>query len=288
MITEEGRRVSKEGLIKILWRGNNKRLFESVIVPFYDKNFYTLCLSTQSGCHMGCKICQTSRYNYPGEINLSVEEILEQALLTGEIAKENFAMPLDEISFMGMGEPLDNLVNVCESVESLSDRGYERIAISTVGIIKGLEFLINYSFKKAPRLQLSLHGINNRNTLIPIDKTNSARAVIPLCIEYSESCGSPLTLNWALIEGINDYNNEAVFLGESFDPRKTRINLSSYLGKDYPASSQSTKERFKQLIEITSYKKYGAKTPVNIFQVKGEDIEAGCGQLVGNYIADNL
>ena len=93
---------STDNSIKMLWESESKQLFESVCVPFYQKGFYAICLSSQAGCNLGCVICETAKYNYdPKSINISAENLYHQALKTKKIGDEKYkGMPFDEFSFM--------------------------------------------------------------------------------------------------------------------------------------------------------------------------------------------
>lgn len=274
--------VSNDKSIRLLWDSNG-RIFESATIPFFKKGFYAVCLSTQSGCKMNCSICATCNLPYDGNINLAGSELIEQAVLTKDLAaREYSALKFDEFSFMGMGEPMCNLDNLYTAVNSLASQGYSS-AVSTIGFLPGLKKFVDLDFVRPPRLQISLHGILNRQKVIPLEVTHPFRESFQLGRYYALKTKTPLSINWVLLKGVNDSLDEANLLGRILDPSFCRLNITEYVGRNFVSPTKIEREEFLANVKRSSREFYGSELTAYAFDLLGKDIEAGCGQLVGKF-----
>lgn len=276
---------AKSKTVKLVWQSNERkgRIFETSIVPSERKGHYSICLSSQCGCSYKCSFCASTKYTYPSDKNLTTDELLSQARQSLRVSDKVFSnLRLFQFSFMGIGEPLDNFDNIYNAISAISDRGYST-SLATIGHISGLQSLIEKSDLIQPKLRLSLHAFRNRQSLIPAESIYPASRAIPLCNEYSEKTGTQLTIAWLLLKGINDTYEDAEEIGFKFNPQITRVHLPTYLGNVYETPSLKEKEMFRDRITQASRLKWGEPITVDLQNILGGDIEAGCGQLVGKY-----
>ncbi len=249
---------------------DNKKI-ESVIMSKNDK--VTFCLSSQVGCPFKCAFCATGTMGFSR--NLTADEILAQFILMRAISKK-----VTNIVFMGMGEPLLNTKNLFKAIEIINsvkcfNLGIRHITISTAGEILGIKHLIERDLDC--RLAVSLHSLKNdiRNELMPINRKYSLEDLIKILKRYSSRGKRMITLEWTLIENVNDSVNDAyrlVNLKKEFPFKVNIIPLNPvehYKGK---APSKDKITRFKSILHdngvevIERYK-------------RGQSISAGCGQL---------
>ena len=250
---------------------------EAVLMRHYsDRN--TLCLSSQVGCPIGCSFCATGALGF--KRNLSAEEIVDQFLIFARFLKlEN--EKIDNVVFMGMGEPLLNYGNVIKAIKILNDKeginlGARSISISTVGIASGIRDLLD--FKIQINLAFSLHAPNNRirSKLIPSSMENDLDHLIPLLKKYVEKNKRRLMVEYVMIEKINDSDENAKELAKlikEISQKLCLVNLIPYneTGKFKPSSP----ERIEKFLEVLE--KSGIKGTIRASL--GSDIEGSCGQL---------
>ena len=190
--------VSEDGTQKLLFKTNNGKLIESVLIP--DDDRLTLCISSQVGCKMNCDFCMTGKMGF--QDNLSVNEILNQVY-----ASPN-SEALTNIVFMGMGEPLDNYENVMKTIEILSADyslawSPKRITLSTIGVTPKLERFLEES---GCHLAISLHSpiAEQRQTIMPIEKKYPIEEIIELLKKYDWSKQRRLSFEYIMFDGVND------------------------------------------------------------------------------------
>jgi len=267
---------SKDGTIKIaftLWDGN---IIEGVLIPTSTR--MTACVSSQVGCSLSCKFCATGYLER--QRNLDPGEIFDQVVLIGQLATKNYNIPLSNIVFMGMGEPLLNYSNVMKGIEHITKpdglgMSPQRITLSTAGITKMIKRLGDENVKF--NLALSLHAANDerRSSIMPINDTNNLEMLAEALNYFYEKTGTRVTLEYCVINDTNDHEQEALELAQFARKVKCKINLIEYNPiefANFKASSSEKIEKFAALLEKQ-------KLIVNIRRSRGKDIDAACGQL---------
>ncbi|MBK8882820.1 MAG: radical SAM protein [Bacteroidales bacterium] len=261
--------LSADGTIKYLFRTPDGRAFESVFIP--DKKRNTVCISTQSGCRMGCSFCLTAAYGFHG--NLSAGEIVNQVLSIPEAGK------VTHVVLMGMGEPMDNLDNVLKACEimtaewglSLSPRN---ITVSTVGITHGIErFLADCECN----LTLSLFSpfTDERKVMIPIETLYPVNSIIKLLRRYPLKKKRRISLAYMMIKDLNDTDRHLAELKAITSGSRIRVNLLPFHPASNGIKSLSSSERmmfFKHNLVISGIS-------ASIRKSRGADISAACGLL---------
>jgi 23S rRNA (adenine2503-C2)-methyltransferase len=268
-------RISRDGTKKYLfelWDGNR---IESVLIP--DDHRFTLCISTQVGCALGCTFCLTGRV---GKIrNLKPSEILDQFL---EVNNRN-SHSVTNVVFMGMGEPLDNIESTVRALKTFTHPDFigfspKKITVSTSGIspkIKklGEEISVNLSVSlNAPRDDL-------RNEIMPINKKYPIKELIEESAKFPVPKRKNLTFEYVLLKGINDSDKDARELGELLKGVRCKINLIPF-NEAAPLPYRSPNgERVLEFQKILI--SYGIN--VRIRKNRGRDILGACGQLAAEY-----
>jgi len=278
-LTLEKELSSKDGHThKYLYRLEDGSAIETVLMAYHDRN--TVCISSQVGCAMGCKFCATGNMGFIR--NLTSGEIVEQVIKSAAILSSN-ENRLTNVVFMGMGEPFHNYKAVREAITILNDSegfgmGKRRFTISTVGIVPGIKKLIEE--KSQVNLAISLHAADDqlRSKIVPINDKYKISALMTVCDAYLETTRRRITIEWALIDGVNDTDEQARKLiglinGKLFHVNLIQLNpVEHYPGK--PAMDQSARN-FQKIIEASGI-------PCTIRLRRGIDIQAGCGQLASN------
>ncbi len=265
---------SKDRTEKFLFKLSDGNFIETVLIPAQGRK--TVCLSTQVGCKFACAFCASGLRGF--KRNLFSGEMTGQILYL----QQNLGYSLTNFVFMGMGEPLDNYENVIKAILIMnSPQGMgiasRRITLSTSGIVPGIEKLKNLGLQV--NLSLSLHAANDelRSRLMPVNKKYPLEKTIRACEDYLEEGGRKMTLEYVLIEDVNDSPQDAEGLAEISRRLRAKVNLIPYsfvCGLDFKVPSKKAIARF---MEILEEKKVG----VTLRRSKGQDIQAACGQLAG-------
>ncbi len=261
--------VSEDGTQKLLFKTNNGKLIESVLIP--DEERLTLCISAQVGCKMNCDFCMTGKMGF--QDNLSVNEILNQVYSSPN------SEDLTNIVFMGMGEPLDNYENVMQSIEILSaDYGLawspKRITVSTIGVTPKLELFLEES---KCHLAISLHSpmSDQRQTIMPIEKKYPIAEIIELLSGYDWSKQRRLSFEYIMFDGVNDsliYARELIKLLSGLYCRVNLIRFHAIPGSSLKSASNETMVKFRDFLTSKGI-------ICTIRASRGEDISAACGML---------
>lgn len=269
---------SSDGTIKCAFKLHDNTFIEGVLIP---TKRMTACVSSQVGCSLDCKFCATGYLKR--ERNLTAAEIFDQVCLLNKLAIETYGKGLDNIVYMGMGEPLLNFAEVMRSVELItSPEGLgmspQRITISTAGIVKMIQKMADDGARF--NLALSLHAANNekRSAIMPINDTNNLEMLAEALKHWYEKTGNRPTLEYAVIEGVNDDQEEVRELIHFARKFPCKINLIEYnpIGPaDYKPTGKTKLQHFADGLEA-------AKLIVNIRRSRGKDIDAACGQLINN------
>lgn len=263
---------------KFLFKLFDDNYVESVLLSNNDR--WTACISSQVGCKYGCIFCRTSQMNFIR--NLQSFEIVEQFGALNDYLIKYKGVKINNLVFMGMGEPLDNYNNIIKSVNILSQSGgYElsknRMTLSTCGHIQGIKKLIME--KDSPQLAISLNSPEQeqREFLMPWAKTWRLNELIRTAIEFSKAKRNRVTLEYIMIKDFNDsisYANKLLNLVR--DKSRFKINLIPFnkggSSLDFEPSSYETIEAFQNHLKQN-------KLSAHLRHTKGEDILAACGQL---------
>lgn len=262
----------RDGTIKLQITLEDGRAIETVLLTDREGR-KTACVSCQAGCGMGCKFCQTGRLGFGR--NLNAGEIVQEFLMM-----EKEAGKLDNIVFMGMGEPMQNLGEIRKAIEILSSRdgrnlSTRRITLSTCGLIKGIYELAD----KGPsiRLAVSLTTADPqlREELMPVTKANPLPELKEAIKYYSDKTGMRVTLEAALLSGVNTGRESARRLIEFARDLDAYINLIPWNpveGLPFTSPSGSECRGFVSMLEE-------AGLNVNLRTRRGRDIGGACGQL---------
>lgn len=275
------RQVSEDGTTKLLLRMADGRTVESVLMPDFHPDRAAGCISSQVGCAMGCDFCATTQTGF--ERNLTAGEIVEQFLQLRREAR-SAERTLRTIVFMGMGEPMLNLRHVLAAVRRIADPvlgafGWRQITISTVGIVPGIDELREADL--GVQLAVSLHAPDDatRADLLPMGRRFEVQEVLAAADRYQASSGRITTIQYCLLEGVNDSLAQARDLSRLLAGRHMRVNLLRYnptglslRGRTYAPSSVEKTEAF--LAELRA-----GGTVAHLRRARGPDIDAACGQL---------
>lgn len=261
--------VSSDGTKKYLYRVLNNKYIETAFIP--DDDRATICVSSQSGCKMGCVFCMTGKQGFQG--NLSSNEILNQFRSLPEFNQ------LTNMVFMGMGEPLDNINEVLKSLEILTgDWGYgwspTRITVSTVGILNTIREFLE---KSRCHLAISLHSPfdDERRKLMPIQRTNTVREVLDIIRNFDFNSQRRVSFEYILFEGLNDSARHVKELVRILNGIKCRINLIRFHpvpGSEFRSPDEKGLMDFREALNAK-----GIITTIRAS--RGVDIQAACGLL---------
>jgi len=286
VLTKQSGDTTKKLLLKL----EDGSLIETVVILApqtgvgVDKSRKTICISTQVGCAYGCKFCASGLAGWKRD--LTVGEIVSQLLqvcrmedATTPRAREELAS-FDNIVVMGMGEPLANYDNLMQALKILNAPwglhfGARRVTISTSGIVPKIEQLAQEPLSF--RLAISLHGATDtvREQIMPINRKYPLDQLIPAAKAFADKHGRMITLEFILIEGINDAIEQAKALAEIAKKVHAHVNLIPYntvAGLDWRRPSIKRQDTFANILRER-------KVSVTLRREKGHDISAACGQL---------
>ncbi len=260
---------------KILFSLPDNEEIEAVLMKYTKRR--TLCISTQSGCAMGCVFCATGQMGF--RRHLSSGEIIEQVLYFTRILQAENDRPTN-IVLMGMGEPFHNYEATMEAIDRLNDPdgmqfGARRFTISTVGLVPAIRRFTQE--KSQVNLAISLHSVDDslRSEMLPINNRYPLMELMDACKEYVRETGRRITFEWALIRDTNDSPAEAEALAGYLRGILCHVNvipLNPTLGYPGEPTPRARALAFQQIL-----KRNGISCTVRIR--RGIDIQAGCGQL---------
>jgi 23S rRNA (adenine2503-C2)-methyltransferase len=260
---------------KFAFRLADGKRIESVLMP--NATHYTLCVSTQVGCAMGCDFCMTAKMGL--ERNLSADEIVQQVVEAARTIKDGKI--LRNIVFMGMGEPFHNYENLVDALDILGEDfgfgfSWRRMTVSTSGLVPAIRRFAQD--KTRANLAVSLNGARDevRTRLMPINKRWNISALMEACREFPSDTRYRLTFEYVLIEGVTDDLADARRLVKLLHGMKCKVNLIPYNagpGNPYQAPPAGQVRAFQE--ELLNR---GILATVRIS--KGQDIAAACGQLI--------
>ena len=265
-----------DGTKKVRFLLADGEAIESVLLP--ERGHFTLCVSTQVGCALGCKFCLTGKRGWVR--NLKPSEILDQVLSVR--ATLTPGEKLTNLVLMGMGEPLQNFGNVLQALEILrSPRGLQfsnrRITLSTAGIIPEMVTLL--SRKNFVKLAISLNATTDeqRSQLMPINRQYPLKDLLAACRSVPLANRERITFEYVLIRGVNESEEDARRLTRLLKGMQAKVNLIPF--NEHPGSffRSPTEEAVQKFRGILMAKHFTAM----VRQSKGADILAACGQLGG-------
>ncbi len=270
--TVEKVRTSEDGTSKFLLRFDDGSGVETVLIPGEDHD--TLCISTQVGCAMGCRICRTAKMGFIR--NLSAGEIVSQLLTVRRRVPES---RISNIVFMGMGEPLANFAETARAISVLTHPNgpqisWRRLTVSTSGVIPGI---VKLGKTVRAKLAVSLNAVTDdqRNTIMPINRKYPISELLKVLKSYPLSRGDRITIEYVLIDKFNDSDADARQLVKLLNPIRAKVNLiplNDDMSKEFRSPSSDRVVRFQEILMSRS-------VLAIIRRSRGRDILAACGQL---------
>lgn len=249
---------------------------EGVLIPSSSRT--TACISTQSGCPLGCKFCATGLFGF--QRNLSIGEIFDQVTILNDLSITQYQKPLSNIVIMGMGEPFLNYEAVIGAIQKITSpelmgMSPKRITLSTSGLVP--EIMRFADEDCGVQLAISLHSANQqfRESIMPIAKKYPLSELVKALKYYHAKTSERITFEYLLIEGVNDTLNDAQELAAFCKNFPVKINLIQYNeveGISYKKPTPETVTDFGAFLE-------NKNLIVNIRRSRGGDIAAACGQL---------
>lgn len=268
--------VSADRTIKSTFKLHDTHLIEGVLIPTTER--MTACVSSQVGCSLTCKFCATGYMDR--KRNLNADEIYDQVVLINQQAVDNYGIPLSNIVYMGMGEPLLNYSNVLKSVDRITaedglNMSYKRITVSTAGIAKMIKKLGDDEVKF--NLALSLHAANDekRNEIMPINEQNTLAALAEALKYYFAKTKNPITYEYIVFDNFNDGLEDAIDLAKFCKHVPCKVNIIEYNPISFADFTNADVDKIE--IFANYLKKQGINT--HIRRSRGKDIDAACGQL---------
>lgn len=274
-------KAAADGTHKWLLRLDDGNCIETVFIP--EKTRGTLCISSQVGCILNCDFCSTGKQGF--NRNLTTAEIISQLwIAVRKLSKTNglHDHSVTNVVMMGMGEPLLNFDNVIPALNlMLDDFGYglskRRVTVSTAGVVPAM-----YELRKVSdvALAVSLHAPNDelRNEIVPLNKKYPLKDLMSVCRDYfKDDPRRSITMEYVMLKGVNDSPLHAKQLIKILTGVPAKMNLipfNPFPHTDYERSTPEAIDRFRDILM-----KAGLNTTIR--RTRGDDIDAACGQLVG-------
>ena len=277
---------AKDGTIKFAMMLDGKQEVETVWIPESDRA--TLCVSSQVGCALECTFCSTAQQGF--NRNLSVAEIIGQVWRVANfigLSNDTSRRPITNVVMMGMGEPLLNVKQIVPAMSvMMDDFGFglskRRVTLSTSGVVPALDKLAD---EIDVALAISLHAPNDalRDQLVPVNKKypiSDFLASVRRYLSKSNANQGKVTVEYVMLNGVNDSMEQAHELAVLLKNTPSKINLipfNPYPGSPYTCPSNSRIDRFSKVLMSYGY-------TVVVRKTRGDDIDAACGQLVGDVV----
>ena len=266
----------KDGTIKYLWQLSDGNCVETVLMRYNYGN--TVCISTEVGCAMGCAFCAST---IGGLVRrLEPFEMLDEVLFT----QIDSGLPVSRIVLMGIGEPLDNFDNVMRFLELVNSEAgmnisMRHISLSTCGLIPKIDALAEKKLQIS--LAISLHGPNNeiRSKIMPVNKAYPIEDLLEACRRYFAATGRRIHFEYAMIDGVNDREQDAKEILRRMKGLPAHFNLiplNHVEESPLKPSSKAAVAKFQKILED------GGIT-ATVRRTLGGDIDASCGQLRRKY-----
>lgn len=279
-ITIASKQVSNDRTIKVAFKLHDGNEVEGVLIP--TENRMTACVSSQVGCSLSCKFCATGYLKRMR--NLEAAEIYDQVVMIKNLAAEHYDMPLSNMVYMGMGEPLLNYKNVLQSIDHItSEKGLgmspKRITVSTAGIAKMIKKLGDDEVRF--NLALSLHAANDekRSQIMSINDANNLPILREALEYYYDKTGNRITFEYCVFEGFNDSIADAKELHQFTKYVPAKVNLIEYNPIDMADFTNTGDDKLDAFADYLEDK----GVIVNVRRSRGKDIDAACGQLANKH-----
>ncbi len=285
------RQISQDGTEKYLLELGDGEAVECVLMRYrgdFSKKRNTLCISSQVGCAMGCSFCATAQGGLVR--NLTCGEIVGQVYEVNHLLQQEGAEKVDNIVFMGMGEPMLNWDNVLKAIKLLNAKdgqniGIRRMSLSTCGIADKIKELAECDLDIT--LAISLHAATDekRSQIMPVNKRYPLGVLMEACRYYQKKTKKRITFEYALIKGVNDNPGEVMEIKRLLNDLDAHVNLIpvnpvANTKNIFRPSQKSVKDFAKML------KKAGVNCSIR--EEKGADIDGACGQLRGKLHKNQL
>ncbi|MGH8474593.1 MAG: 23S rRNA (adenine(2503)-C(2))-methyltransferase RlmN [Methylococcales bacterium] len=272
-------RKASDGTRKWLLQTDGANRIETVFIPAENRG--TLCVSSQVGCALDCSFCATAKQGF--NRNLSVAEIIGQLYMASAMIDAD--QRISNVVMMGMGEPLLNFENVVGAMKlMLDDWAYglskRRVTLSTSGVVPAIDRLRD---RIDVALAVSLHAPDDglRDQLVPINRKYPLNQLLKACRDYALAVTRrTITFEYVMLEGINDSPAQARALSRLLSQVPAKINLipfNPFPGTNYRCSSPDTIENFQEILMASGF-------ITTVRRTRGDDIDAACGQLVGQVV----
>lgn len=280
------KRISQDGTIKFLYKLEDNNIIEGVLMNY--KYGYTLCVSTQVGCRMGCKFCASTLHGLIR--NLTAGEILGQVVvankfLGGKLGEER---KITNIVLMGSGEPLDNYENVAKFLKLVSSPdsfniSERNISLSTCGLVPIIKRLADDNFKIT--LTISLHASTDekRRELMPIANRYSIAEIFDACKYYYDKSNRRVVFEYVLVKDNNDTFEDAKLLSTLLKGFPTHVNVIPLNSVEERNLIGTTRQKAAQFVSMLT--KLGQSATLR--RTLGEDIDGACGQLRQKYLDEH-
>lgn len=267
----ERKQVSKlDGTIKYLWRLEDDNCVETVLMRYKHGN--TVCVSSEIGCAMGCAFCAST---IGGLVRrLTPAEILSQVIFT----QKDSGLPISNIVLMGIGEPLDNFDNVMRFLELVNhpdgmNIGMRHISLSTCGLVEKIDKLADLQLQLT--LSVSLHAPDDatRSSIMPVNRSVGVERLFESCRRYFEKTGRRISYEYAMIDGVNDSDEQADLLASHLKGTPGHVNLIPL--------NDVRESKLKPSRRVAAFQKRleSHGVTVTVRRKLGGDIDASCGQL---------
>ena len=268
---------SSDGTVKTRFKTFDNELVEGVLIPVESRQ--TACVSSQVGCSLSCKFCATGYMDR--KRNLTYDEIYDQVALLNDMAEKTYQKKLSNIVFMGMGEPLLNYKNVLKAIERITAHdglgmSAKRITVSTAGVAKMIKQLGDDGVKF--NLALSLHAANDqkRNEIMPINETNSIKALIEALNYFYDKTKNDITFEYILFKGENDSIKDADDLIKIYKQVPVHlVNIIEYNPISNADFVKPDRDATQQFMDYLAAHRVNVRLRIS----RGKDIDAACGQL---------
>jgi 23S rRNA (adenine2503-C2)-methyltransferase len=274
-------RTAGDGTAKLLVSLPDGAAVESVLMPGFRPDRAAGCVSSQVGCAMGCDFCASTRGGL--ERNLDAGEIVEQFLHLRRAAR-GLGRRITSLVLMGMGEPMHNLDNVIPAVRRICDAptgalGWRQVTVSTVGVVPGIDRLTAADLNV--NLALSLHAPDDatRARIVPSNRRYPVTEVMAATRRFAAATGRIPTIEYCLLEGVNDSDEHARMLADLVANDRFHVNLIPYnpigVGVSGVAYRRPSAERVTSFLDLLRAR--GVVTHARL--TRGDDVDAACGQL---------
>ena len=274
------KQVSNDSTIKFAIKLHDNLVVESVLIP--SGNRVTACVSSQVGCSLDCGFCATSKLLRMR--NLHSYEIFDQIMILNSQSLKNYSLPISNIVFMGMGEPLLNYKNVIESIKLITSEdgikiSNKKITLSTSGISKMIIKMSDDNIKF--NLAVSLHSAveETRNMIMPFSKSFPLDKLMNSLDYWYKKTKRKVTFEYLIWKGINDDLEHIEALVKICKRIPSKVNLIEYNSIDSPTFKKADDFWVDNYLKILKKN----KIPVSVRRSRGKDINAACGQLANKH-----